>query len=170
VVRAARAASIAAAAAAAPRPPHAPRGPTTAATTWAPAKPGGRVIAIGFTNASAESVGQLHASVGRVLSDTEAEQVIEILRAAGDEEGDIPYDRGVELLFEGRAVEGMSGSGLFDEQGRQVGVLVRASFADIGTQYVRAVRMSYVVDRLERTLASLSASDQAAIGAYLESR
>lgn len=154
----------------APLPLHDPRALTTAGATWATVQPGARVLALGFTNADAESAGELHASVGRVLSDQEAEQAIEQLRAAGDEEGGIAYDSEAEVLVEGRAIAGMSGAGLFDEQGRQVGVLVRASFADIGVQYVRAVRMSYLVDLIEAALASLPIVDQQAVGVYLESR
>lgn len=58
-----------------------------------------------------------------------ARQAIEELKAAGDEEGGIAYDPEAELIMEGHAVVGMSGSGLFDEEGRQVGVVIVETWA-----------------------------------------
>jgi hypothetical protein len=153
-------------------PLHDPEQLTLATPTWASANPGAAVLLLGYPALEDYDprARQLHASVGRVLGDDEAEQAIEALRMAGDEEGNIPYDREAEFLFEGHALPGMSGGGVFDEDGLQIGIAVRASFAEIGVQYVRAVRMSYLVELMDAGFSSLTAEDQAAVGPYLEDR
>ncbi|MCH7813940.1 MAG: hypothetical protein IID40_07960, partial [Planctomycetes bacterium] len=106
----------------------------------------------------------------RVLSDGEAAGVIEMLADARDEEGDIPYEPEVEMIIEARSVTGMSGGAAFNRDGQQVGILVRASGVHDGTQYVRAVRMAYVVARLAIAFDNLSPEDQAVVQQYLEPR
>jgi hypothetical protein len=152
-----------------PEPPavYDPAGLTTADRTWAAAAPGDRVIMMGFPQAG-EFAGEMAASVGEVLGDDEAREAIAALAALGDEEGSVPYDPEVEMLIRGQAVVGMSGGGVYDDDGRQAGILVRASGEHDGVQYVRAVRMSYVVGQLEATLASLPAAERAVFEPYLE--
>jgi hypothetical protein len=108
--------------------------------------------------------------VARVLDDAEVETALAALAAAGDEEGGIAYDPEAEMILEGHALVGMSGGGVFDEQGLQVGVMVRASTAEIGVQYVRAVRMSWVTARLEAAMAAAPPALAAAVAPYLEAR
>lgn len=136
--------------------------------SWASAEPGG-VLILGYPQID-EDVRTLHVSVARVLSDAEAEAAIVRLQAEGDEEGDIAYDREAEILLEGTALPGMSGSGIFDEDGRLVAITVRVSFAQIGVQFVRGVRMDYVVGRMDAAFESLPSPEQTAIAAYLETR
>lgn len=62
----------------------------------------------------------------------------------------------------------MSGGPVVDRDGRLLGVLVRASDGLGVTQYVRAVRMSWVAHRLAIAFDSLSPTEQEAIGRYLE--
>ncbi|NIM45818.1 MAG: hypothetical protein GTN80_08890 [Nitrososphaeria archaeon] len=69
------------------------------------------------------------------LSDTEAEDTIKELSALGDEEGGIAYDPEAEMIIEGHAVVGMSGGGVYDRAGKQVGILVRASNEYDGSTY-----------------------------------
>jgi len=147
-------------------PLHDPDGLTTAPTTWATPDAGDKLLMVGYP-AGGDHAGQLAASVARVLGDAEVESALASLAAAGDEEGGIPYDPEAEMIVEGHAIVGMSGSGAFDEAGLQVGVLVRASTAEIGVQYVRLVRMSYVVARIEAVKAE--GPEAAALAApYLE--
>ena len=147
-------------------PLHDPNGLTTAPTTWASPNAGDKLLMVGYP-AGGDHPGELAASVGRVLGDDEVESALASLAAAGDEEGGIAYDPEAEMIVEGHAMVGMSGSGAFDEAGLQVGVLVRASTAEIGVQYVRIVRMSYVVARIEAVKAE--APEVAALAApYLE--
>jgi hypothetical protein len=61
----------------------------------------------------------------------------------------------------------MSGSAVYAEDGSQLGIVVRASFSDTDAQYVRAVRMSYVVALVERALAALSTAEQRAVHRFL---
>lgn len=148
---------------------HDPNDLTEFSPTWAAAQPEVDALIVGY--ALDEPAGwpiRLLASVGRVLSDADAFKTIETLKTAHDEEGSIPYDPAVEFLLEGHARAGMSGSGVFDTWGRQVGVLVRGSSAEVGAHYLRAVRMSYIVGRLNAAFDALPSEDAAAIGPYIE--
>jgi hypothetical protein len=145
-------------------PLYDPAGITTINPTWAEAIAGEFVLLLGYP----QTTGELTASVGRVLSDNEAEQAISMLADLGDPEGAIPYDSDVEMIIRGEAIAGMSGGGAIDKEGRLVGILVRATYVHEGDQYVRAVRMSWVVARLAATFNELSLSDQEAIRGYLE--
>jgi hypothetical protein len=141
---------------------------TTVEPTYAAVTSDESVILMGYP-LSGEFAGKLAANIGRVLSDTEAEDTIKELAALGDEEGGIAYDPEVEMIIEGYSVAGMSGGGVYNNAGKQVGILVRASYEYDDKQYVRAVRMTYLVDRLMSAYEVLSDSEKAEIGQYLES-
>jgi len=140
---------------------------TTVAPTYADVNPGDAVVLIGYPQAD-HLAGMLAASIGRVLSDPEAEDTIKELAALGDEEGGIAYDPEAEMVIEGHSVVGMSGGGVYDRAGKQVGILVRASNEYDGKQYVRAVRMTFVVARLLSAYEALSDTERAAVSPYLE--
>ena len=140
---------------------------TTVAPTAADVNPDDAVLLIGYPR-EGDFAGLLAASIGRVLSDSEAEDAIEYLDGLGDEEGGISYDPEVEMIIEGNSVVGMSGGGVFDREGRQVGVLVRASYMYDGKQYVRAVRMPFVVASINSVYEALSELERAVVGQYLE--
>jgi len=140
---------------------------TIVAPTYADVAPGDAVILMGFPQIG-EYAGILAASIGRVLNDTEAEAAIEELAALGDEEGGIAYDPEAEMIIEGHAVVGMSGGGVYDRIGRLVGILVRASNEYDDKQYIRAVRMTFVVSRLNTAFEVLSDSERAIVRPYLE--
>ncbi len=150
-------------------PLYDPDGVTTAEPTHADPVVGELVLLMGFAS-TGDLAGELAASVGRVLSDGEAAGVIEMLAGAQDEEGDIPYEPEVEMIIEAQAGTGMSGGAAFNRDGQQVGILVRASEVHGGTQYVRAIRMAYVVARLATAFDNLSPEDQAVLRQYLEPR
>jgi hypothetical protein len=141
---------------------------TTIAPTYADADPGDTVILMGYPQVG-DLAGMLSASIGRVLNDREAEKAIKELAMLGDEEGSIAYDSEVEKIVEGHAVIGMSGGGVYDQEGRQVGILVRASNEYGDKQYVRFVRMTYVVSRLKSAFESLSSTKRDIVRQYLES-
>ena len=103
---------------------------------------------------------QLAAGVGRVLADAQADDVIDMLADAGDEEGDIPYAPEVEMIIEGEAMPGMSGGGVFDESGLLVGVIVRASDPVNGTRYIRAVRLTFAASGVSAALGALPPGDR----------
>ncbi len=150
-------------------PLYDPDGVTTTEPTHSDPGEGDLVLLMGFAS-TGDLAGELAASVGRVLSDGEAESVIEMLANAQDEEGDIPYEPEVEVIIEAHAVTGMSGGAAFNRDGQQVGILVRATDVHDGTQYVRAVRMAYVVARLATAFDNLSPENQAIVQQYLEPR
>ena len=141
-----------------------PAAVTTSDPTWVNAVGGQLVLLLGYPN----STGELTASVGRVLSDDEAVRAVAELADLGDPEGSIPYNADVELLIHGGSVVGMSGGAVVDRSGRLVGILVRATDVHNGVQYVRAVRMSYVVFRLAVAFDELGLTEQRAIRGYLE--
>ncbi len=140
---------------------------TTVAPTYADANPGDAVVLMGYPQAG-DLAGMLAASIGRVLSDTEAEDAIRELAALGDEEGGIAYDPEAEMIIEGHSVAGMSGGGVYDRAGRQVGILVRGSEEYDGKQYLRAVRMTFVAAELMSAYEALSDTERAAVSPYLE--
>lgn len=140
---------------------------TTVAPTFGDINSGDTVLLMGYPQ-TGDFAGFLAASVGTVLSDGEAEEAIRELAALGDEEGGIDYDPEVEMIILGHAVVGMSGGGVYDKDGKQVGILVRASNEYDGKQYVRAVRMTYVVAKLKSALESLSSAEGVIISQYLE--
>lgn len=140
---------------------------TTSSPTYSEVSPDETVLLMGYPQIE-DYDGGLAASVGRVLEDSEAENAIQDLLELGDEEGKIPYDSEVEIIIEGHSVVGMSGGGVYNTQGQQVGVIVRASYEYDGLQYVRAVRMTFIVDSLVSVFDSLPESEKLDIRVYLE--
>ena len=145
-------------------PLYDPAAVTTTIPTWADAVGGDLLLLLGYAN----ETGALSASVGRVRNHDEATRAVAILAALGDPEGSIPYDAEAEMIVEGEAVAGMSGGPAVDEEGRLVGILVRATDVHDGVQYVRVVRMSYVVSRLAAALEGLDFRAQQAMEGFLE--
>lgn len=145
-------------------PMYDPTAATTTDPTWADAVEGDFVLLLGYP----QTTGELTASVGRVLSDYEAEQAVAALADMGDPEGGVAYDPEAEMIIRGEAIAGMSGGAAVDLEGRLVGILVRATDVHDGEQYVRAVRMSWVVARLAEAFEKLTPAGQEAIRGYLE--
>jgi hypothetical protein len=147
-----------------PVPLHDPARSTLTRPTYSSARPGELVLMLGYAN----DTGRLTGSVGRILGDADASAAVARLAVLDDPEGGIPYDADVEFIIEGAAAPGMSGGPLVDGGGRLIGVLVRASFEHDGVQFVRAVRMTHVVSRLEAAFAALDAAERRAVAGYLE--
>jgi hypothetical protein len=141
---------------------------TTTAPTIADAVPGEPALLIGYPNVGT-APDRLSYSVGRILDSAETAQVMLELAAAGDEEGDLPFEEEVEFFMEGAALVGMSGGPVFDTDGRQIGIMVRATTADLGgKQYVRAVRMSYAISALLEAADTLAPAVQTELRRFLE--
>ena len=140
---------------------------TTSESTWARSESDSLVLLSGYP-AAYPFAGQQATSIGRVLSDSEAEAAIDFLKQQGDVEGDITYDAQAEMMIEGRASGGMSGGGVFNSNRRLVGIIVRASDPIDDRQYVRAVRMSFIVSQLRSAFDSLEPDEQMAVEPYLE--
>lgn len=107
-------------------------------------------------------------SVGKVLTDDDVATAFEALRAAGDEEGSLPYDPSVELIVSAKALGGMSGGGVFDRDGRLAGVMVRGSSVEGAPEIVRVVRASMIASRLAAAVAALPEATKAEVTPYLE--
>lgn len=147
-------------------PLYDPEGVTLTAPTWADPEAGARVLAFGYPADNGQR--DLVAGVGRVLYEREVAAAQQYLRERGDEEGSVAYEPEVEFFYRGTGVRGMSGGGVFDEAGRQIGMMVRASQLDGGVNYVRAVRMSHVVSSLQAAFQRLPAEERARVRPYLE--
>ncbi len=136
---------------------HDPREVATSQQPWAEAKPGTQALVLGFPRDMPAMTfgGELVASVGEILDDTRAKEML--LRSDADEAA-IPYDPSVELVVAARAWSGMSGGGAFDEDGRYLGVSVRGTLTPVDGKYlVRVVRAPYVMKQLSAALAAAPA-------------
>jgi hypothetical protein len=126
-----------------------PRGLAGSKAPFLDVRPGVPALVLGF---AASEGGELVASVGPVLDDDTARSRLARADAA---EAAIPYDPSVELVVAARAVPGMTGGGVFDEAGRFVGVIARASTKAVdGAYLVRAVRATYVASKLSAALSA----------------
>lgn len=131
---------------------------TRANQTWALPNPDDIVFAIGYPQ---DQIAYQNGAVatGKVYSDAEAENIIQLLQQSGDVEGDIPYNPQVEFLTNIEAVAGMSGGGAFNDEGQLIGVMVRATTLN-EEPVLRAVRMRYIVEKLHDYFNSLTIPDQ----------
>jgi len=145
-------------------PLYDPAGVTRTDPTWTDPVEGELVVLFGYP----QTTGELTASIGRVLTDGEAERAVTELAGLGDPEGSLPYEADTEMIIRGESVAGMSGGPVVNKNGLLVGILVRATGMHDGTQYVRAVRLSYVVSRLAEALDNLGPADREALQRYLE--
>jgi hypothetical protein len=126
--------------------------------TWAVPNAGDTVIAIGYPQDKTTYPNGAIAT-GKVYSNAEAENIIQLLKLSADSEGDIPYNPQVEFLANIDAVAGMSGGGVFNADGKLIGVMVRATTLH-GEPVLRAIRMSYVVQKLHDFYDTLKISDK----------
>ena len=141
---------------------------TEAVPSWGDPMPGSLVVTVGFPATRSNLNARLeHVSMGTVLDDAQARDAIARLASLHDTEGMIAYDPEAEFLFEGHALPGMSGSGVFAEDGTQVGIVVRASFSDPDMQIVRAVRMRFVATIIDSAVDGLPAEARAEVARYL---
>ncbi len=119
-----------------------PRGLAAARAPFVDVRPGASVLVLGFADAED---GELVASVGPVLDDP-----------------------GAELAIAARALPGMAGGGVFDERGRLVGVVARASGEPVaGAHLVRAVRATAIAARLSAALRAAPVPLRTKIVAFL---
>jgi hypothetical protein len=135
-----------------------PNNKTLSNQTWSIPNTDDIVIAIGYpqdkTNYPNGAV-----ATGKVYSNKEAENIIQLLKLSNDIEGDIPYNPQVEFLANIDAVAGMSGGGVFNADGQLIGVMVRATVLN-DEPVLRAIRMSYIVQKLNDFYNALTLSDK----------
>jgi hypothetical protein len=97
-----------------------------------------------------------------VLDDAAARAAVARLAKEGDSEGGIPYDGEAEAICEGKGYGGMSGGGVFAEDGKVVGTTIRASDIESGRErpIVRFARASFAVKQLHAALDRASTEDR----------
>lgn len=148
-----------------------PEGLSMDTPTWAEARAGSPVLIVGFPERSTPVPGTdartMAVVVSEVLENEAAEDAIDQLAAAGDLEGMLPYEPAAEMLLAGDVPSGMGGAGVFDEDGRLVGIVVRHAQTDAGPKIVRAIRMSHVVAEIRRVLAVTSPDVATAAARFL---
>ena len=135
-----------------------PNNRTQAAQTWSVAETNQSVIAFGYPQDKASYPNGAIAT-GRVYSNLEAENTIQSLKQKGDLEGEIPYNPEVEFLANVEAIAGMSGGGVFNNDGQLLGIMVRATKLN-GEPILRVVRINYIKQKMNAFYNSLSISNK----------
>lgn len=139
---------------------------TLAQKTWELPVVGEEVLAMGFpqdlTNFPKGAV-----ALGKVLSDAEAIQTIQLLRQEGDQEGEIPYQPDVEFFIDAQGLPGMSGGGVFNFEGQLLGIMVRASDQKQAPKIIRVIRASYIHSKVLDYVAHLPMTERIELGQFL---
>ncbi|MFX1706686.1 trypsin-like peptidase domain-containing protein [Chitinophaga sp. CC14] len=120
---------------------------TKAIQTWATPVAGEKAIAVGYPQDNGNYPNGAVA-YGKILSDTEAADIIQKLKAAGDAEGEVPYNPDVEFFVEAQGIAGMSGGGAFNSEGQLLGIMVRASDKEKAPKIIRVVKVVYIKSRM----------------------
>ena len=142
-----------------------PKSRTLSAKTWNDPVAGEVVMAVGYPQDS-DTFPLGAVSVGKVYSDTEAEQVILALKEQGDEEGGIAYDNKVEFLMTAKSAGGMSGGGVFNDKGQLLGVLVRGTMLG-ETPITRVVKISYIREKIKTFAEQLNEYDSRVFSTFV---
>jgi hypothetical protein len=135
-----------------------PRGISASAKPWIAAQPGAQALLLGFPRnlPDRDFHGELVFSVGKVLDDATARD--KLARAEPDE-ASTPYDPEAEFVVAARAVSGMSGGGVFDVDGRFLGVMVRGTVNRVdGVYLTRVVRAAFIRTQLASAIAGADAA------------
>lgn len=132
---------------------------TETGQTWNTPILGKNVISVGYPQ-DVENFPNGAVVFGKVLSDEESAIAIDELQAAGDTEGEIPYDATVEFLVKATAIPGMSGGGVFNSDGQLLGIMVRSSDTENAPKIIRVVRITYIKSKLMDFYNGLSQTDK----------
>tara|TARA_B100000809_G_scaffold99764_1_gene98308 strand:- start:126 stop:1154 length:1029 start_codon:yes stop_codon:yes gene_type:complete len=106
-------------------------------------------------------------AIGKILSDLEAETIINELKVVGDSEGDIPYNSLVEFFAEATGLAGMSGGGAFNSDGQLLGIMVRASDVENAPKVIRVVKIAHIRSKLTEFYNGLSQTDKEKINSLI---
>jgi hypothetical protein len=139
---------------------------TELSQTWSEPNEGENSILVGYPQ-DVENYPNGAVASGKILSDNEAEAIIDKLRAAGDPEGDIPYNSLVEFFVEAQGLVGMSGGGAFNSDGQLLGVMVRASDTENAPKVIRVVKITYIKSKLTAFYNGLSQGDKEIINPFI---
>ena len=139
---------------------------TKAVLTWNSPVAGEKAISVGYPQ---DQNKYPHGAVayGKILSDEEAGNIIIQLKAAGDSEGNIPYNGNAEFFVDAQAIAGMSGGGVFNAAGQLLGIMVRASDKENAPRIIRVVKISYIKLKLEAFYNGLPESDRDKIRPFI---
>lgn len=135
-----------------------PNNRTQATQTWSVVETNQIIVALGYPQDKATYPNGAIAT-GKVYSDLEAENMIQLLKLNGDVEGEIPYNPEVEFLANIEAIAGMSGGGVFNADGQLLGIMVRATKLN-DKPVLRVVRITYIKQKMNTFYNTLSVSDK----------
>lgn len=143
-----------------------PENRTKANQTWNTPVTGEKAIAVGYPQ-NKDDYPNGAVAYGKILSDTEVADIIRKLKTAGDTEGDIPYNPGVEFFVEAQAIAGMSGGGVFNSAGQLLGIMVRASDNEKAPKIIRVVKVSYIKSKMVEFYNSLPETGKSKIRSFI---
>ncbi|UNY99954.1 serine protease [Zhouia spongiae] len=143
-----------------------PENRSKADETWNTPDTGENVLALGYPQDS-DTYPNGAVAYGKVLSDSEAQEIITKLQEAGDPEGDIPYNSDAEFFIDAQGIAGMSGGGVFNSEGQLTGIMVRASDTENAPKIIRAVRISYIKAKMTAFYNSLSQTERNKIAPFI---
>lgn len=139
---------------------------TKLSQTWSEPVEGENSMLVGYPQ-DEENYPNGAVASGKILSDNEAEAIIDKLQAAGDSEGDIPYNSLVEFFVEAQGLAGMSGGGAFNSDGQLLGIMVRASDTENAPKVIRVVKITHIKSKLTEFYNGLSQSDKKIIKPFI---
>lgn len=134
--------------------------------TWNIPYDGDNTILVGYPQ-DVENYPNGAVATGKILSSLEAAIIIDELKAAGDSEGDIPYNPLVEFLIKAQGLAGMSGGGAFNSDGQLLGIMVRASNTENAPKIIRIVRITHIKSKLNEFYNGLSQMDKGKINPFI---
>jgi hypothetical protein len=139
---------------------------TTAVQTWNTPVAGEKAMVVGYPQDQANYPNGAVA-YGKILSDTEAADVIQQLKNAGDTEGDVAYHPGAEFFVAAQAIAGMSGGGVFNTAGQLLGIMVRASDKEKAPKIIRVVKVAYIKAKMVEFYNGLSETGKPKIKPFI---
>lgn len=136
-----------------------PENRTMVAQTWNEPVVGEKALGIGYP-LDRDNYPNGAAVYGKILSDAEVSEIMVRLKAAGDIEGDIPYDPKAEFFLEAQGTAGMSGGGVFNSEGQLLGIMVRGSDQHDAPKILRVVKVSYIRSKMIEFFDKLPETDK----------
>ena len=134
--------------------------------TWSSPLAGEQAIAVGYPQ-DVSNYPNGAVAYGKILSDGEATLIMQKLKDAGDAEGNIPYNAAAEFFIQAKAVAGMSGGGVFNSEGKLLGIMVRASDKENAPKIIRVVKVSFIRGKMMEYYSSLTDEDKAKLRPFI---
>ncbi len=149
-----------------PLPLYDPLNRSISPRTWDNAQSGELVFGIGYP-LDRPNFPNGAVAIGKVLSHTEAGEIIKKLKSSGDSEGDILYKPDVEFFMDAQGIAGMSGGGVFNKEGKLLGIMVRASDQESAPKIIRVVRIEFIKSKIAGLFSRLQDQEKNLVQSFL---